>query len=232
MPVEDHIYNRTQMNVPPEFPDILKQFTKAAIRTQPKADNILEWSAAYFKCLKEGKPLPVKTRFEMGKSTGLTFGILSVLNRQLGFPREQPICMKELREKWQDLGLTEESLDNICTSGNINLQAEDAMMDMEKFTALAACSLVSSDSVETNNATSEIGQALTIICELLTNDLEGGAARVELEQFVRIFEFIANIKNIPASNQENIVNYMKEKAGRQGGLVMPANYQSKDCPNF
>ena len=132
MPVEENIYNRAQMNVPPEFPDILKQFSKAAIRTQPSPDNILEWSAAYFKCLKEGKPLPVKTRFEMGQSTGLTFGCLNVLNRQLGPPREQPISLKELREKWQDLGLTEEALDNICMSGSINLQVEDATVDMEK----------------------------------------------------------------------------------------------------
>jgi len=220
------------MNVPAEFPDILKQFTKAAIRTQPTADNILEWSASYFKCLKEGKPLPVKTRYEMGKSTGLTFGILNVLNRQLGPPREQPICLKELREKWQNLGLTEESLDNICMSGSINLQAEDATVDMEKFTALAACSLVSADAADTSNASSEIGQALTIICELFTNDLEGAAARIDLEKFKRIFEFIANIKNVPAQNQESIVNYMSEKAAKQGGLVMPSNYQSKDCPSF
>ena len=193
---------------------------------------MLEWSAAYFKCLRDGQPLPVKTRYEMGKSTGLTFGILNVLNRQLGPPRQQPIVMKELREKWQDLGLTEEALDTICMSGNINLQAEDATVDMEKFVALAACSLVDSDAVETNNATSEIGQTMTMVCELLTNDLEGGAARVRMEQFSRIFEFMANIKNIPAANQESIVNYMKEKAERQGGFVMPANYQSKDCPSF
>ena len=48
MPVEENIYNRAQMNVPPEFPDILKQFSKAAIRTQPSPDNILEWSNFYY----------------------------------------------------------------------------------------------------------------------------------------------------------------------------------------
>lgn len=73
MPVEEHIYNRAQLAVPPEFPDILKNFTKAVIRTQPNQENMLEWAAAYFKCLKEGTPLPVKTRYEMGKSTGLTY---------------------------------------------------------------------------------------------------------------------------------------------------------------
>ena len=32
----DPMYSAMQINIPPELPDILKQFTKAAIRTQPK----------------------------------------------------------------------------------------------------------------------------------------------------------------------------------------------------
>ena len=82
MPLEETMFSRAQMNVPAELPEILKQYTKAAIRTQP--EKLLEWSAAYFTALKEGKPLPVKTRYEMGAATGLTFGILNILNRQLG----------------------------------------------------------------------------------------------------------------------------------------------------
>ena len=45
MPIEDTMFNRAQMHVPPELPEILKQFTKAAIRTQP--EKLLDWSAAY-----------------------------------------------------------------------------------------------------------------------------------------------------------------------------------------
>ena len=45
MPATDEpIYCSQQINIPPELPDILKQFTKAAIRTQP--NDVLEWSAA------------------------------------------------------------------------------------------------------------------------------------------------------------------------------------------
>ena len=35
MPLEETIYSASQINIPAELPDLLKQFTKAAIRTQP-----------------------------------------------------------------------------------------------------------------------------------------------------------------------------------------------------
>ena len=45
MPQQDEpIYCSQQINIPPELPDILKQFTKAAIRTQPK--DVLQWAYA------------------------------------------------------------------------------------------------------------------------------------------------------------------------------------------
>ena len=39
----DPIYTAQQINIPPELPEILKQFTKAAIKTQPS--DLLLWSA-------------------------------------------------------------------------------------------------------------------------------------------------------------------------------------------
>lgn len=44
---DEPYYCSQQIDIPPELPDILKQFTKAAIRTQPK--DVLTWSAAYFR---------------------------------------------------------------------------------------------------------------------------------------------------------------------------------------
>ena len=38
------IYTAEQISITPSLPDILKDFTKAAIRTQPH--DLLEWSAA------------------------------------------------------------------------------------------------------------------------------------------------------------------------------------------
>ena len=44
MPLPDAMYCSQQINIPPDLPDILKAFTKAAIRTQP--GDLLAWSAA------------------------------------------------------------------------------------------------------------------------------------------------------------------------------------------
>jgi hypothetical protein len=41
---DEPYYCSEQIHIPPELPDILKQFTKCAIRTQPK--DVLAWSAA------------------------------------------------------------------------------------------------------------------------------------------------------------------------------------------
>ena len=41
---EGPLYCAEQIKIPAELPDILKEFTKAAIRTQPS--DLLQWSAA------------------------------------------------------------------------------------------------------------------------------------------------------------------------------------------
>ncbi len=38
------MYSAEQIKIPPDLPDILKEYTKAAIRTQPA--DVLQWSAA------------------------------------------------------------------------------------------------------------------------------------------------------------------------------------------
>ena len=41
---EGPIYTAEQIRIPAELPDLIKEFTKAAIRTQPP--DLLQWSAA------------------------------------------------------------------------------------------------------------------------------------------------------------------------------------------
>lgn len=43
MPPPETMYCAQQINIPPELPNILKQFTKAAIKTQPC--DVLQWAA-------------------------------------------------------------------------------------------------------------------------------------------------------------------------------------------
>ena len=85
---DEPYYCSEQIPIPPELPDILKQFTKAAIRTQP--NDLLNWSAKYFRCLANGEIPPVKERLELNVATqktdsGLTIGIIKTLHKQVDF---------------------------------------------------------------------------------------------------------------------------------------------------
>lgn len=74
-----------EIAVPAKLPLILKQFCKAAIRTQPY--DLLKWSGSYFRALAEGEEPPVKSRLEYpppSTASGLTLGFLRVLLRQFG----------------------------------------------------------------------------------------------------------------------------------------------------
>ena len=82
LPAKEPMYCAEQIKIPPALPDILKQFTKAAIRTQP--GDLLSWSAAYFDALSAGKAPPVKNRFEVSSSEeyGLNFLIFFIRSIQ------------------------------------------------------------------------------------------------------------------------------------------------------
>lgn len=71
--------------IPPQLPQILKLYTKAAMRTQP--NDLLRWTHTYMKAMRDGQTPPVKDRGEpepLEKSpTGLTPGFLRVLNNMV-----------------------------------------------------------------------------------------------------------------------------------------------------
>lgn len=64
--VSEPLYAGEQIHIPPELPEVLKQFTKAAIKTQP--DNTYLWAAQYFEALAGGKQPPVKSRLVLQRT--------------------------------------------------------------------------------------------------------------------------------------------------------------------
>ncbi|VDK79615.1 unnamed protein product [Dibothriocephalus latus] len=98
--VEEPYYCHEQIEIPPALPDIMKQFTKAAIRTQPK--DPLEWS---YEALANKEVPPVKERLEMPISTTDKASAGIVLE-----------CKVE--EKWLALALPLERLQEIWRIGN------------------------------------------------------------------------------------------------------------------
>jgi len=220
MPAPDEpYYCSQQINIPPELPDILKQFTKAAIRTQP--NDVLAWSAAYFRSLANGETPPVKERLEMPVATqktdtGLTAGILRVLNKQLGPKKIVPLSLIE--EKWRDLALPKEQFDELVRIGSFGADN----IEWLKFFSLSCSSLGEN-----------ITDAMKTVCEILTADPDGGAARIPFQLFQDLYKYLASIDGEISSEHINTVTaHLQTYVDKQEGLVQPRNFCSSDCPNL
>lgn len=82
----EQMYCSQQIHIPPTFPFILKQYAKAAIRTQPH--DLLRWSTSYFRAMAQGEEPPVKKRLEyppVDSPSGLSPGYLKVLLKQVNY---------------------------------------------------------------------------------------------------------------------------------------------------
>ncbi|XP_019725003.1 ropporin-1-like protein isoform X1 [Hippocampus comes] len=178
MPPPETMFCSQQINIPTGLPEVLKNFTKAAIRTQPK--DLLVWSAAYFDALAKGEILPVKERLEINfgsqtKDAMLTPGLLKTLHKQLSFAET---CGREmLQDKWKALCLPMEQLENMLILGNFSMD-----VSWMEFFALGCSAL--GDSLKTS---------LKVACEILTEDEEGGAARIPFEIFSLLCTYLANL---------------------------------------
>jgi len=77
-------YCTDQIQIPPQFPQILKQYVKAAMKTQPR--DLLQWTSDYFNALAKGQAPPVKEFMEYPQNEskdGLTVGYIRILNSQV-----------------------------------------------------------------------------------------------------------------------------------------------------
>ncbi|KAM3860440.1 ropporin-1-like protein [Diretmus argenteus] len=210
MPLPETTYCSQQINIPPVLPDILKQFSKAAIRTQPQ--DVLLWSAAYFTALSEGKPLPVKDRLEMNVATqktdtGLTPGLLKVLHKQLSPGQTCP--KEELQKKWMALSLPMDQLESILELGNFS-----SNIDWMQFFALSCCALGGN-----------ITMAMKFACEILTEDEESDAARIPFDTFVELYTYLAHLdEEIPQNHIDSFLSNLQTQAEHQEGMIKPLDF--------
>ncbi|CAH8587830.1 Ropporin-1-like protein [Schistosoma haematobium] len=218
MPISNNPhYCHEQIQIPPALPDILKQFTKAAIRTQPK--DVLKWSYAYFKAIAQSEIPPVKERLELPISTqktdtGLTPGILRILNNQLASLKI--VSLSVIEEKWKDLSLPVERFQEICRIGNFANTCE-----WRWFLALAASDLCAT-----------LSETLKLICEILTADPEGGAARLPFEQWLEFYRYLAKIDDIPDEHINKVLAHLSFDIATQNGAIAPRNFMHKNCPKL
>ncbi|CAF2474909.1 unnamed protein product [Rotaria sp. Silwood2] len=218
MPDEPY-YASEQIPIPPELPDILLQFSKAAIRTQPT--DVLAWSAAYFRALANGETPPVKERLEMPVATqktdtGLTMGLLKILHKQLSPKGTLPL--QEIRNKFDDLNIPREQFDDIVQIGSFNVDVQ-----WDHFLAVAVSKLAKS-----------ITDTLIKICELLTSDPPGANARIPFEQWKKYYRYLAELDGDVHEQQiKEVIDYLaNEWVIRQNGMIHPRNFIHPECPKL
>ncbi|TRY58809.1 hypothetical protein DNTS_022322 [Danionella cerebrum] len=210
MPPPETMYCAQQITIPPTLPNILKQFTKSAIRTQPQ--DVLQWAADYFSALSKGQVLPVKDRLEIPVATqkidtGLTPNLLNTLHQQFG--SEERISKEELVSMWKSLHLPIQQLETILTLGNFSESIE-----WMQFFALACSALGGS-----------ITSALKHACEILSKETEGSSAQIPFRTFHGLYTYLALLDGeIPKDEIDRFLCSVKEEAECQGGMVQPSNF--------
>ncbi|KAM9099959.1 ropporin-1-like protein [Sarcophilus harrisii] len=220
MPLPDTMFCAQQIHIPPELPDILKQFTKAAIRTQPT--DVLQWSAGYFSALSKGDPLPVKERVELPVATqktdsGLTRGLLKVLHKQLS--HKKIVDLRELQQKWKTLCLPVETLGFILRMDPM----EEDTVEWMKFFSLA-CSMLGGT----------LHSAMKHACEILTEDPEGGPARIPFETFSFIFTYLSGLDEDRPETETNLFlsNLEDSVVSRKDGMIGVSDFFIEDKKKY
>ncbi|XP_072758381.1 ropporin-1-like protein [Anoplolepis gracilipes] len=174
--VEQPVFGR-EIAVPAKLPTILKQFCKAAIRTQPR--DLLKWSGSYFRALADGDEPPVKSRLEYpppSTASGLTLGFLRVLLRQFGnYNKTLPI--ETVLHHWDCLCLDRKDFDAIITIGKFRRTCQ-----VKKFLAITV-GLLGATLTET----------MIMICQLFTHEPDGGSAMIPLTLFMDLYEYLAGL---------------------------------------
>nr|CDS27219.1 cAMP dependent protein kinase regulatory [Hymenolepis microstoma] len=215
---DEDYYCSEQINIPPLLPDILKQFTKAAIRTQPK--DPLAWSYEYFKALAHREIPPVKERFEIAVAsqktdTGLTPGILKILHNQLGGYERVDRCTIEV--KWLALSLPIEGLQEIWRIGNF---ADEVRWLY--FFAIAATEIATS-----------LATTMKLLCELLTTEPEGYLARIPFDLFSDLYRFLCQIDgNVPAGYPEHVLSQLSFDVRISCGFISPRAFLRPGAPKL
>ncbi|CAO2631656.1 Ropn1 [Lemmus lemmus] len=124
-----------QVCIPPELPELLKQFTKAAIRTQPP--DLIQWAAEYFGAMSRGEMPPVRERSEqvtLSNWAELTPELLKVLHSRVA--GRLIIHADELAQMWKVLNLPTDLFNSVMNVGRFTEEIE-----WLKFLALACSSL-------------------------------------------------------------------------------------------
>lgn len=217
---EGALYCPEQIKIPGALPDILKEFTKAAIRTQPA--DLLQWSAAYFEALRDGQVPPVKKSMDLFSASsearfgGISKGTLSVLHRQLG-PHET-VPVSALQKKWENAGCVPAKLDELLILCNCTGET----VEWKKVLVLS-CTIIKKT----------LPDAMALVCEIISPDPPGGASRIDVNLFHKLYEFLVDIDGeVPKSQVDKAMQFLMEESARYQGTVGPREFTHSLCPRL
>jgi Ca2+-binding EF-hand superfamily protein len=190
-----------QYQIPPEFPDILKDFGREVLRNQP--GNINEFAAKYFDCLANG--LPADSQAAAGGGEGEpdmsleeVEGIILDLfhkydkdDNQFLDPQEFKSLMEDLQER---LDFPKDEVFRFLAEADMN---SDGMIEYEEFIPLAL------QIIQGMYAKKRLEQQLTDVDQHAEDLLVHGMSREELTELVHsIFERMDQDKSGQLSKQE------------------------------
>ncbi|KAK7077546.1 Ropporin-1-like protein [Halocaridina rubra] len=202
-----------EARVPAALPMILKNYTKAAIRTQPK--DLLIWSAAYFKAMTNGTVPPVKERLEFPvpeSSTGISPGVLRVLHHQLN--SGESVKWEDLQEACEGMGVASETAQEAWQKAG---GTEGGQVEWNGIlTHLAGLS---------TNSTLE---ALQMIMTTITDDPI--SHKVSSAMILEHYDRLQTEGTSPSPNYTEAVDYLNDIANYQEGFLVPSDLTRPSCP--
>ncbi|XP_062303316.1 ropporin-1-like isoform X2 [Osmerus eperlanus] len=195
--------------IPPELPEILRQFTKDAIRTQP--EDLLKWSTEYFGALAQGKVLPVREPTPQMANPGmdLTPEILSAMHFKMH--KQDMISKQELECMWRGYGLAEDLLKHIM---NVGCFCDELVWI--KFFALG-CSYLGGT----------LKNAMTHALYILNADstCKPPDACIPFETFRSMYLYLAAVDGeVSQSQVDRALTYLETQAKTRNGIVKVSDF--------
>lgn len=239
-PAASSHYSNHPIQIPPEFPKILKQYTKAAIRTQPA--DLLLWSASYFRCLSNGEVPPTKERLEYpppDSNNGLTQGFLRVLHKQVG--HLEVVNLTTLKAKWRGVCLSLKNLEEILQSANCTtpyIKWKEFLVESVVHILQNSDENARSEGSEGNQkmskrkASVKISEAMQILIEVMAERSEGVATNLIDKDFIEMLMLVCKRQNMEKKMIVEVEEYFRKTGKRQSGILTFENLSSHDCPNL
>ncbi|KAL4608980.1 ropporin-1-like [Arapaima gigas] len=200
-----------QFEIPAELPDILKQFTKDAIRTQPA--DIIQWSTLYFCALVEGQPLPVNNtpEQETEQPSDLTPEVLTAMHSE--FSEREIVSRAEVAKTWHSFGLSDDLLKRIFL-----LYSFGERLNWIKFLALGCKHLGGT-----------LKNAMIHACYILNSNpgCKPQDACLPFETFRFLYTYLAAVDEEATEGQvERALAYLETQANLQNGTIKVSDFIS------